>query len=163
MSFFKYTPMTALGTVRALIHSRCQLRQAELTPPTGMKVGQVGPKPGGSERLSCKDFLSQIVFFFVTTGLFKRVKNWTAEVNPAGPENKPWLNRRHRGLWSPAVPVYRSLVSGGKWGSKKPYTVRGVRGPPTDSGQEVLTSLRDQWMANSQDLTVYMPERFFLY
>lgn len=103
-----------------------------------VKVGQVGPQSGGSERLSHKDFN-----FLSYWAISQSGKTWTAGVNSAGLWKQTLVIRllmslKHKGLWPPAVTweaVLCSLVSRGSWGSREPHTARGALVPPTASGQ----------------------------
>lgn len=75
-----------LVTIRTWIHIRCQLRQAELTTLMMlMKIGQVGPNSGGSERVSHKNFLLYVISCH--NQAISKAKHWTTEANQAGPGN----------------------------------------------------------------------------
>lgn len=131
--------VNALVTIRALIHIRCQLRQAELTTLIMlMKIRQFCPKSGELERVSHKIFLSYVISCHSqATSESKELDSrgkprWSREAETL--VIKSAASKRHKTPW-PLKTVLCSLVPKKSWGSREPHTVRGPRVPPAASGQ----------------------------
>lgn len=123
-----------------------------------VKVSQVGPQSGRSERLSHKDFLSQVISCN-NWAVSQSRKTWTAGVDSAGPGKHTLVIRllmglKHKGLWPPAVTsesVLCSLVSRGKLRLKRATHSEGSPGASNciwATHQKILSTLRDHLMVS---------------
>ena len=161
--------MDPLVTIRAVIHIRCQLTQAELTTLIMlMKIRQFCPKSGELERVSHKNFLSYVISCHSqatseSKELDRRGKpRWSREAETL--VMKSAVSKRHKTLW-PLKTVLCFLWSPRKAEAHGNHEQWGDPGCPQlhlDNSWRSFNGFMEIQIKKFTGLITYMPEGFFL-